>query len=409
MKQGLSLFFLWFPVFVLAQIYCGRVTDEAGHGLPFATVYLKNNPMVGTATNAEGTFVLVTDSAPSSVLVLSSMGFATREMRLSNFAADTLTVRLKEQPIELTTTTVEAKKTHQSKRKRMAAVLHEVYTRLENEYPRSPVEYQIVSDVKMEARTSSWGMEEMLAKVVQIPTAEVSRKDSMQFVGEYCKRYCNPLVRAHADQLLQQETDQKRKHLALSIDSGTIVHRKMWEMSQLERENLLDLSDELGRWKMQPQDAAHTVLTYTRKRDYIGIVKITEIQDLLIDNDGSLQTYTQEIRVKVFLPFSIKVKDADLVWLNLLNVDDERLSKFRLKKADMQIRFQTIYTRQDGVLVPKEKNMHIVAMLEDNKKNQLPCELWGSQHIHHVRTTGVRPLRPYRSGQTVSRVLVPIY
>ncbi|MCQ2310560.1 MAG: carboxypeptidase-like regulatory domain-containing protein [Paludibacteraceae bacterium] len=394
---------------VFAIRYSGRIVDEHGSGLMYATVFLKDNPIVGTATNSDGYFVLESDTLrPSSSVILSCIGFASREVPVGSLAADSVVVTLQEQPILLTPATVEAKKVKQSKRKRKASILHEIYVRLQEECPHQAARYHVVSDVKMESNTSDWGMEQMVASVVQIPAADVTQKDSIQFVGKYCKRYCNPLVRKHVDHLLSGEQDKNRKRLAQSIDSGTVVHRKIWEMSQIEKTFLLDLSDELARWKINKQENM-VVMTYTHTRNYLGIVKIVESHSLLVDNAASLQTYMQDIHVKVFLPFSIRVKDSNLEWLNLLNMDDEKIEKFRLKKADFTVHFETHYGYRDAVLVPQQKTMHVQGMLEDNKKHQLPCELWGNQQITKVDLSGVTPVQSYRKSQKVSRELVPIY
>ncbi|MCQ2311808.1 MAG: carboxypeptidase-like regulatory domain-containing protein [Paludibacteraceae bacterium] len=393
-----------------STLYQGRVVDEQGVGLMYATVYVQSNPIVGTATNADGYFRLENvDLAPTETLVLSCVGYQTCYVEAARFLQDSVVIGLPEQPILLTPTTVEAKKTRQSKRKRLATILHECYVRLQEESSSQPIRFHVVSDVKMEAQSSSWGMEQMVAQVVQIPSKDITKADSMQFKGTFCKRYCNPVVREHANQLLSGEQDKDRKRLAMSIDSGTVVHRKLWEMSQIDKSAFLDISDELARWQMTKQDEQHLILTHTRKRDYIGIVVINESHSLLVDNSASLQTYMQNMHVKVFLPFSIRVKDSDLEWLNLLNIDDEHIDKFRLKKADLTIHFETRYDHRDGILVPSEKTMHVQGFMEDNKKRQLPCELWGKQQITSVETQGVRPFSRYRKSQTVPRVLVPIY
>jgi len=396
-----------------AATYSGRVVDDKGEPLMYATVYLQDSPEIGTATNTDGVFTLDHPSPITnhqSPIIISCMGYETLQFPLSHFAQDTATIQLHEQPIWIAPTIVEAEKTRQSKRKKMATLLRTVYQRLQEESPKVPVQYQVVSDLRMEAQASAWGMEQMIANVVQIPSQDITQMDSVQFVGTYCKRYCNPLVRRHVDSLMRQETDKMRKRYATAIDSGTIVHRKMWEMSQMDKSVLLDLSDELGRWQFTQPDAQHLVLTYSRKRAHLlGIVKTTETHHLLVDNSASLQTYANDLYVKLFLPFSIRIKDADLSWVNLLNMDDEALQKFRLKKGMMHVQFETKYVLKDGLRLPTEKTMHVDAQLEDNKGHVLPCEFRAKQQVMSTQTQGVRPLHHYRKSQTVSRQLVPIY
>ncbi len=403
-----SLLLAFVPL--LASLYKGRVVDEQGQALAYATIYLKQSPVLGTAANPDGYFMLDVDADSSSLVVLSCIGYATEELPLYEFAQSDAVVTLSEQPILLTPTTVEAKKTRQSKRKKKAAILHEIYVQLQAEYPSQPIQYSVVSDVRMDAKNSPWGMEQMIGDVIHIPSSDITLPDSIQFMGRYCKRYCDSLVREHADRLLGGEQDSKRQYLAQSIDSGTIVHRKIWEMSQIDKSALLDLSDELSRWTMTKPDAKHALLTYTRRRDFfLGIVKVVESQNLLVDYAASLQTYMQDIHVKLFLPFSIRVKDSDLEWLNLLNMDDERIEKFRLKKADFTIHFETQYTHHGGLLVPKQKNVLVEGWLEDKNKVQLPCQFRGIQNITKVQTDNVQPLSTYSKRSKVVRVTVPIY
>jgi len=412
--KNIFLILLFSTLSATATTYSGRVVDDHGEPLMYATVYLQDSPEIGTATNPDGVFTLDINPSiinhQSSILIISTMGFQTQQLPLSYFAQDTATIQLHEQPIWIAPTIVEAEKTRQSKRKKMATLLRTVYQRLQEESPKVPVQYHIVSDLKMEANASSWGMEQMIANVTQIPSPDITQMDSVQFQGTYCKRYCNPLVRQHIDSLMCHETDKKRKHYATAIDSGTIVHRKMWEMSQMDKSVLLDLSDELGRWQFSQPDAQHLVLTYSRKRaHFLGIVQTTETHHLLVDNSASLQTYANDLYVKLFLPFSIRIKDADLSWVNLLNMDDEALQKFRLKKGVMHVQFETKYVLTDGLRLPTEKTMHVDAQLEDNKGHILPCEFWAKQQITNVLTHDIHPLPHYHKSQNVPRVLVPIY
>jgi len=412
--KNIFLILLLCTLSATAATYSGRVVDDKGEPLMYATIYLQDSPEIGTATNTDGVFTLDINlpiiNHQSSIINISCLGFETQQLPLSHFAQDTITIQLAEQPIWIAPTFVEAEKTRQSKRKKMATLLKAVYDRLEEESPKAPVFFGVVSDVKMEANASAWGMEQMIAKVVQIPSEDVTKMDSIQFVGTYCKRYCNPLVRAHVDSLMRHETDKHRKRYATAIDSGTIVHRKMWELSQMDKSVLLDLSDELGRWQSSRPDEQHLILTYTRKRSHLlGIIKTIETYHLLVDNSASLQTFASDFVVKLSLPFSIKMKDADLSWVNLLNMDEEQLQKFRLKKGVMHVQFETKYQLQNGLRLPIEKTMHVDAQLEDNKGNQLPCELQAKQQITHTKTQGVQPFPRYNKSQTVPRQLVPIY
>ena len=408
MKQlgWLIIFIVFFPSVLCARTYRGRVVDAAQMPILYASVYLQENPVVGTATNADGLFSLDVDSAyADGTLVVCCIGYAKHTRLLSTMDTTLGVVQLTEQPIELEQTVVEAKKKHRSKRKLLAEVLHQTYLRLEETWPHAPIAYRVVSDVKMDAHSSPWGMEQMIANVIEMPSSAIDRADSVQFVGEYCKRYCSPVVRAKIDTVMRHEQDNKMRRMASAIDSGTIVHRALWKMC-LQRHHLLDTENELARWRLSRDGDAQCVLTYTLKKNYLGIVKAQIVENLIVDAyDFTVQSYTIDMAMQLFLPFSIKLKGTELEWMNLLNMSDSALEKFRLKRGKVHARISTVYEMRDGMVVPVEKNMHTTALFEDNRHNQLPCEVLATQHVVEVQTRDVQPHKHYNKRQSVKREL----
>lgn len=412
MKHTLLLivFFLAFPLILLSNTYQGRVVDEQGHPVLYATVYLQENPVIGTATNASGLFSLTVDSVDDGgTLIISYVGYEKLIRPLCQLDTSLVSYQLVEQPITLEETIVEAKKTHRSKRKLLAEVLHQTYLRLEETWPKSPISYHIVSDVKMDAQSSPWGMEQMIARVTEIPSTEVDQADSVQFEGEYCKRYCAPEVRIKIDSVMRHEKNGRMRNMATAIDSGTVVHRSLWKM-RLQRNHLLDTEDELSHWRLSKDGDSQCVLTYTTKKNYFGIVKAQIVENLIVDAyDFTAQSYTLDLSVQLFLPFSIKFKGTELEWINLLNMNNASLEKFRLKRGNVHSQISTLYEMRDGIVVPVEKNMHTTALFEDNRHNQLPCEVYATQHVVDIKTTGVKTNTRYNKNHLVERVLVPIY
>lgn len=396
--------------------YKGRVVDEQGMPVSYATVYLMHDPVQGTATNTEGEFFLETNGQAEDTVVVSYVGYEKCYLRLSSlFVADSLipinnSIVLHEQPIALEEMVVEAKRTRKSKRKMLAHILHAVYTRLGEEFPQRPVKYEIVSDVHMNAQSSPWGMEQMIANVTEEPSQKVDKPDSMQFVGIYCKRYCNPAVRQKIDTVMLHEQDKRMRRMAGSIDSGTVVHRALWKM-RLQRDHLLDTSNELRRWKMSSEDNTRCVLTYSRNYSYyLGIVKVASTENLIVDAfDYSLQSYTIDMHVRLSLPISVKMKGTMLEWVNLLNMNEESVEKFRLKRGELHAQVSTIYARRDGVLIPIEKNLHTDGQIEDRNGLVLPLEVWATQQVTAVTMDNVQLSPRYNRSHHVHRVLVPIY
>jgi TonB-linked SusC/RagA family outer membrane protein len=87
-----------------AKIISGTVKDEEGNTVPGATVFVKNNPRIGTITDADGRFELSLDAAEGVVIVISFIGKVSEEITLG---PDTrYSVVLKDDVLQLQTVTV---------------------------------------------------------------------------------------------------------------------------------------------------------------------------------------------------------------------------------------------------------------------------------------------------------------
>ncbi|MBR6118613.1 MAG: carboxypeptidase-like regulatory domain-containing protein, partial [Paludibacteraceae bacterium] len=111
---------------VSATTYTGRVVDESGQPISYATVYPERQPELGTATNNDGYFSFEAALNAEDPVIISFIGFAkqtvkSEELRVkSEKDAALQAIVLKEQPIALQETVVAAKKSHQrNKRKQI--------------------------------------------------------------------------------------------------------------------------------------------------------------------------------------------------------------------------------------------------------------------------------------------------
>ena len=410
-RWSIILCFLFFVSSLSATECRGVVCDYAGLPVMYATIYMRDNPQVGTATNAQGLFVLTVPPADTlSSLTVSFVGCEKVELPPDVWRTDdTLRITLREQPIDLQETVVAARKTRSSRRKQLAHILREVYLRLDEQWPHRPMRYTVVSDVRMDAQETAWGMEELVATVVEIPDKGVGNKDSIQFRGEYCKRYCDPDVRMKIDNVMAHENDPQRVRMATALDSGTLTHRALWHLN-LHRDRIIDTGDELSRWQVGREDDTRIVLTYKRTHHFLGIVKAQITEHLIVDSyDFTLQSYSADLRIRLSLPFSIRLKGTELEWLNLINMSNNALDKFRLKRGEMHVQVSTLYSVVDGVLVPTEKNMRADAVFQDRNGVALPCRVSATQHVTQVETRDVVPMLFYRKNALVPRTLVPLY
>ena len=400
----------------LAEHYQGRIVDEQNKGIGYATVYPQADPIAGAATNDNGYFYFDTDLPENSDVIISFIGYEKQSLPLSLFKAteDTTIVVLHEQPIALEETVVAAKASKQrNKRKQMAALLHEVYVQMEKDFGEEATQYHIVSDVRMDAEGEAWGMEQMIASIVVLPEAAEDNRDSIQFAGEYCKRFFKPEIRALADTILAgdglERIDKDMRKAATAVDSGVVVHKSLFAMGNV-RYDFEKWVDDVRHWSVNKESEGETVLTHTEKHNYLGIVKYTVTRNYIIDSETySVLRFSEYGEGAVNIPFGMKLNKEQLQILNLLNMDDQQIEKFRLRKLNAQIQLNTIYQRQNGQLYILEKNLQSHAMVIGTKKMEIPLDVKATQRVTSLKTEGVRPLKANQMTRRIKRQIVEIY
>lgn len=420
-----------------AAVYTGQVVDEKGQPISYATVYPEVAPELGTATNNDGIFRFEANLPASSPVVVSFIGFEKVEV-----TGDRLRVKedtslqvivLKEQPIALQETVVAAKSSKQrNKRKQMATLLHAVYVQLEKEFPDGPAQYQVVSDVRMtsgEAQTGHaavWGMEQMIANIVVLPEAAKGGRDSVQFQGRFCKRFFDARKRAQADSILAGETLERlekaqkdvpkgtsqnyMRRAANAVDSGVVVHEALFAIGNM-RYDFQETMNDIKHWSVSNESEGETVLTHTQKvSKYLGCFKMTFQRHYIIDSRTySVRRFSEHAEVKVVIPFGIKLNSDQLQMLNLVNMDEEQINKFRLKRLRGAVDLNTIYQRRNGLVYTQEKNMILNAFIVGSKKTEIPLNIQATQRVTDLQTEGVKALKKHQLTRRVRREIVEIY
>lgn len=414
---------------ISATTYCGRVVDENGQPISYATVYPEKQPELGTATNNNGQFSFNAELKDNDRIIISFIGYEKVEAKSEELRArsgDLQVIVLKEQPIALEETVVAAKKSRQrNKRKQMATLLHAVYVQMEKDFPDNNARYSIVSDVAMQSSNATWGMEQMIADIVVLPEATKSGRDSVQLHGRFCKRFFDAQKRAEADQILSGQTLErlennakkpkgKPKNLmrraANSIDSGVVVHRALFGISDIRydfRENMNDLK----HWTVSNESENETVLTYTQKvSKYLGFMRMEYKRHYIVDSKTySVRRFSEHAEVKVTIPFGYKLNADQLQLLNLMNMGQEQLQKFRLRKLRATADLNTIYQRVNGKMYVREKNMKIDAHFIGSGKKEVPIKLKATQRVTDLQTKDVQPLTKDQITRRLERQIVEIY
>lgn len=400
--------------------------DDKGAPIPYATVYPEIAPEWGTATNNDGLFRFEANLTNDSRIIISYIGYEKKVVTsgelLQKSENDSLwqTIVLPEQPIALQEMVIAAKPSKQrNKRKAMAALLHAVYVKLEEEFPDNNAQYHIVSDVRMNSNGSTWGMEQMIANIIVMPEQAKEGRDSVQFQGRYCKRFFDAQKRRQADSILageaieRLEKKQKEKFMrkaANAVDSGVVVHRALFSMGNMRYDFEQTMGD-TKHWKVSNESEGETVLTHKQTiSKYLGFFKMTFQRHYIVDSKTyAVRRFSEHAEVKVTIPFGIKLNKDQLQMLNLINMDEQRIEKFRLKKLRCNIDMNTIYQRQDGQVYMQERNMIVDAHILGSKKAEIPLIIKATQRVTDLQTQDVKPLRQDQITRRLKREIVEIY
>ena len=432
-------------VFILALVstFIGRVVDQNGEPIPYATVYPEIAPEWGTATNNDGFFRFEANLTKDSRIIVSYIGYEKKsvlaEQLLLNGEAlnsealnGVAIITLVEQPIALEETVVAAKKSKQrNKRKQMAELLHAVYVKLEEQFPDDNAQYQVVSDVRMLSDGSTWGMEQMIANIVVLPEQAKEGRDSVQFQGRFCKRFFDARKRAQADSILASDAlermEQKNapkghpanmlRRAANAVDSGVVVHHALFAIGNMRYDFEQAMTD-TKHWTVSNESEGETVLTHTQSVSrYLGCFKMTFQRHYIIDSRTyEVRRFSEHAEVKVFIPFGIKLNADQLQMLNLVNMSENSIEKFRLKRLRGSVDLNTIYQRRPVTSVSSaervyilEKNMICDAHILGSKKAEIPLIIKATQRVTDLQTENVKPLSPSQITRRVRREIVEIY
>ena len=431
-----------------AAEYIGRVVDAEGKPVGYATVYMADDPVIGTATANNGLFRLQTDLPIFSELIVSFIGYEKQTLLLSELHEDTTVIVLKEQPIHLEEVVIAAKPQKQkNKRRRMQDLLAAVYQQMLTDFPQETTGYHIVSDVRMDADDEPWGMEQMIAHVVVLPRQghiakdprtgkkSVIPTDSIQFCGVHCKRYTDASVRNLADTILagkdldkiqspmgNNSNGMNMRKAANALDSGVVVHKALWSMGNIVFDFANAMKD-VSHWEVSNESKGETVLTYTEKQNILGIfIYQMKRHYILHSDDLSVLRFAERAHIELNIPFGYKVKPHEMQMLNLLNMGEKQIEQYRIRKVHADISLNTLYQERDGHLYPLEKNLlsdaTIIGKRKDRKptgrgmiesKDTIPFTIRATQRVTTLQTRDVQPLTSKQMTKRVTRTIVPIF
>ncbi len=102
-------------ILAIVSTFVGRVVDEKGAPIAYATVYPEIAPEWGTATNNDGIFSFEANLPPDSRVIVSFIGYQKKTVLAQDLQGDIVLI---EQPIALQETVVAAKKSKQRNKRK---------------------------------------------------------------------------------------------------------------------------------------------------------------------------------------------------------------------------------------------------------------------------------------------------
>ncbi|MBR2618589.1 MAG: carboxypeptidase-like regulatory domain-containing protein [Paludibacteraceae bacterium] len=366
----------------------GRVVDEMQQPVSFASVYVEDNPMKGTVTDADGVFAL--DSITSNdKIIISFIGYKTIEMRIKKVPADTLLIEMQEQPILLRETEIQKEKKYVSKRRQKKNLLNDVYAQLLHDFPDEYHFYKVVSDYAIYNENQIAAFEELSGNVIEMPGKGRKGQDSIQLKPIWVKRHRHPDTNKRLSNLETQLRKEKNAERMQLVDSSALIHRVLWggDIKWMFKE----LKGKVSKWESAENDSI-LVLTYREDRNFLGIIKFDLELHLVLDPYSyRIQKQSQSLVVEANIPFGYKLNADQLAILNVVNLTADDIEKFRLKKVFADVKRNIIYETTNNEVFVEEKNVISKIRMEDNKQRKLDFHQTALMKVLSASTSGVIP------------------
>ena len=370
-----------------AETLVGRVFD-GNEPMSYVSIYLKENPEIGTISDMDGVFTLP-DMPKNTTVVLYFVGYKTMELKFKKIPTDTIDVTMVEQPIMLTETLIPSKTKKLSKRKQMKQILADVKKQMLKDFPTETRKYKIVSDYDLYEKGRIIAREEIIGTVAEIPNAGRKDTDSIQMVIDMCKRFRDRNVQYKLDSISGKLKDDKNQRLVNLTDSSKFIHRVLWgsDIKWL----FLELDGKVSKWTMEEQDSTF-LLTYRDKKNYFGIVKYELVLNYILDiYSYRVKSLSQSLKVNANIPFGYKLDSDQLAIINVVNLAGEEHKKYRAKYIDADIKRNIIYRKEYDQVIPSEKNVITKIEMAEKKHNKpIYVHQTGSIKVVSAQTSSVK-------------------
>lgn len=405
------------PIF--SQTIVGKVIDETGREVSFASVYFQENPSIGTVTDQSGVFKFSEEQLQrikSDVLVVSFIGLKTELIPVGpDLLADTIKVQMKEQPILLAEAVVGVKK-KKSKRRQKKELLAAIKEQMRIDFPNNSRSYQVSSGFRMNNEQGRPLLfEEMIGTIVELPLMkDKGKEDSIQIKADYKRRYFNQRLQDGLKNLAEnggkKKQQEKWKEVQKQQKAGMslIAHKMLWGSRPIW---LIDKFDsKLSKWTIEDLDDNKFLLRYNERQNYLGILVIDlELQFIVGRYSYSVSNISQDIKIKANIPFGYKLKKEQLDVLNSISMGEVDIKKFRLKRVNAKMKRNILFKREGAELVVSEKSLIADVVMSDRKSKQVvSINNTATTRTLGVRLAGVKPFTQKELDAPVENEMIEI-
>ena len=366
----------------------GKVVDEQKQPISFASIYLENNPQIGTVSDDNGVFVLDSLDLHQTVIV-SFIGYKTIEFQLKKYPADTLQITLLEQPILLQEASVGKEKKNVSKRRQKKNLLNDVYSQLLYDFPDKNHFYKVISDYAIYNNDKIAAFEEIEGNVIEMPGKGPKGRDSVQLKVNWAKRYRHPDTHQRLSGIEGQLRKNKNAERIQLVDSSAFVHRVLWggDIKWMYKE----FKGKVSKWEAYEKDSI-LLLTFHDSYNFLGILKIDLTINMVLDPYSyRIRKQSQSLLLEANIPFGYKLNADQLAILNTVIISSENLEKFRLKKLHADVKRNIIYNEVNNQVFVEEKNVISKIKMIDNKGRQLDFHQTALMKVISASISGVVP------------------
>src|SRR5574344_215610 len=391
---------------MLAVTVVGVVTDDQLAPIAYASIYLQNNPKTGTISDNNGLFKLeIRDK--NDIMTVSFIGYknVTVPVRSLNLT-DTIRLKLKEQPILLEDAIVWAKPPKYD-RKTTKEILEKIRVQLNNDFPDIWRKYRVGSDVSIYNEGQVMAFDEWIGNIVEVPKKGKKGRDSQQMKTELTKFYINAEIDSgikYFDTKLLKKKEKKALQ-NINFNNSTPVHKMFWalDIKMLFEDNYR----ETGRWNITEKGQKKWILTYTKTFNLPGIAKSEMKLLLTVDRQTySVLNLSQSVNASANIPFGYKLSAAQLAALNLINLQEDDITKYRLKRINGTIQRNVLFKRENNQMDVAEKNWISNVNLSDKNNQEVKLHNKSTLKVISVQTSGVKAYSNAQLSQTAPRQII---